>query len=246
MARIFVDLSASRTLTNKLEQIRKSAFPLAVRGTLNAAAFDVKMNTLEQSATRNFIRRVPTFFKRFSGVSKANGLNVDSMQSEVGMTAQGVSKVVPAIRHLAQQEEGGDIGEGLHYLKATRGGNNARKVTKAQYYNKNKNVRGKFKRATTQSSKFVAAAYVALKQKKRLAFKDSRGTRFTLQVTSIKKFKRKGLRIKSKILTMNREGQPVNIKPTHFSREAANLTVPKLPMFYAKEAQRQFDKILRT
>ncbi len=62
-----INTDASVMLVNKLEQLHRSAFPLAVRGTLNAAAFDVKMKTLDESATQNFERRSPTFFKRFSG-----------------------------------------------------------------------------------------------------------------------------------------------------------------------------------
>lgn len=37
-----VNTDATVALTNKLEKLHKSAFPVAVRSTLNSAAFDMK------------------------------------------------------------------------------------------------------------------------------------------------------------------------------------------------------------
>ncbi|MBL4809315.1 MAG: hypothetical protein JKY43_04565, partial [Phycisphaerales bacterium] len=41
-----VNTDAVVSLTNKLEKLHKSAFPVAVRGTLNSAAFDVKQKSM--------------------------------------------------------------------------------------------------------------------------------------------------------------------------------------------------------
>lgn len=241
-----VNTSASIELTHKLEKLSKSAFPLAVRGTLNDAAFDVKKDTLQKSAKKNFIQRAPTFWRRFSSVNKAQGLKVNGMHADVGMTSQGEQKAETPVRQLVQQEQGGAIERGLDYLKGARGGSNARKVVRSNYFNQSKNVSGKFARpGASTKSRFVASAYVSLREKKRMSFKGRDGRRFTIQVTSISKSKKGKFNIKSKLLYVNRDGHPVKIKATHFSREAAMQTVQKIPGFYQAEAERQFAKVWR-
>lgn len=247
MANVFfnVNTSASIELTYKLEKISKSAFPLAVRSTLNDAAFDVKKNTLQQSAKRNFIQRAPTFWRRFSAVNKAEGMSVNGMHADVGMTSQGEQKAETPIRQLVQQEKGGTIDRGLDYLKGARGGDTNRKVSRANYFDKSRNVSGKFKRPGTSKSRFVAAAYVSLRERKRMTFKGRDGRRFTMQVTSINESRKGGFKIKSKLLYVSRDGHPVKIRGTHFSEEAARATTLKIPEFYRQEADRQISKIWR-
>lgn len=240
-----VNTSAAIELSYKLEKLTRAAFPLAVRGTLNAAAFDMKTNTLQESAKRNFIQRAPTFFRRFSAVNKANGLDVNTMQAEIGMTNQGEEKAQTPVRQLLQQEVGGDIGSGLDYLKGARGGSLTRRVVRSQYFDRSRVVEGQFKRATTQKSKFVASAYVSLREKKRLTFAGRDGRKFTVQVTSIRKTKKGKITINTKLLYVNRDGKPVKIRATHFSQEAAMLTVRSMPAFYQAEAEKQFAKALK-
>ena len=45
-----VNTDAVVALTNKLEKLHRSAFPVAVRSTLNSAAFDMKKDTILKSA----------------------------------------------------------------------------------------------------------------------------------------------------------------------------------------------------
>lgn len=232
--------------THRLEKLSRSAFPMAVRGTLNAAAFDVKTNTLQESAKKHFIQRAPTFFRRFTSVDKATGFEVNAMAASVGFTAQGETKAQTPVSNMAKQESGGAIAEELDYFKQARGGNLARPVVRSNRFDKEKFLSGKFKRAGgTTKSRFIASAYASLNNKKRMFFKSKNGVGFTMQVTSIQKLKRGDIRITSKLLSMNRDHRPIHIRATKFSFDAAMATVPKMNDMYVKEANKQFDKILK-
>lgn len=240
---VSVDVTASQDFTKKLQQLNKSAFPVAVRGTLNAAAFDVKTNTLQKSAKSHFIQRAPSFWKRFSAVDRAQGFDIGAMAAAVGMTNQGVTRATTPVEQLQQQETGGAIRKGLNYLKAARAGSNDKMVTVGNWFKKDSLVKGKFKRqGGTKSSRFVASAYVALREKKKMFFKAASGQGFTIKITSISKGK-KGLKITSQLISVNRDHKPINIRSTGFSREAAMETVAKMPYFYKTETEKQFAKV---
>lgn len=238
-----VNTQASVAMINKLQTLHKSAFPLAIRGTLNAAAFDVKQRTLDDSATQNFIRRSPTFFKRFSGVNRAQGFNINSMHADVGMTSQGVTRAQTAISHMQQVETGGQVTEGLDYLAASRTGTNlSRSVRTNKRFTKANTIRGGFKNKGTLKSRKVAAAYVALRESKFQKIKI--GSRnFYRTVTSISKTKTGKVKIRSKLIYVSRSGNIKPIAATHFSREAAERTQPRIPQFFNKEAQKQINRV---
>ena len=90
-------------LTVALKKMHRSAFPVAVRSTLNELAFMTKQKQLIPTAQKKVIVRNKTFFRRFSGVNKATGFNVDSMRSEVGFTKN------KATKGMKQQEIGGSL-----------------------------------------------------------------------------------------------------------------------------------------
>lgn len=238
---ININTDAFVVMARKLEQIHRSSLPVAVRQTLNDAAFDVKGKTLQESANKNFIRRSPNFFKTFSGVNKATGFNINAMKAEVGMTDQGKTSARAAITHMDAQEQGGNIKGGGDYLKDARAGSNRRRVAQANYFKKGNLVTGAFSRPGTAKSNFVAAASVALMQGKSMFINTPRG-KFLISVTAISAFtKTRGLKITTKILMMDRKN--VTINATHFSSEAAAATMVKIPTFYQKEAEKQFNKI---
>jgi hypothetical protein len=249
MAEVFfnVNTSASVDLVRKLGDVSRSAYPIAVRQTLNQAAFDVKQNTLEVSATNNFIRRSPNFFKRFSGVNRAAGFDVNRMKAEVGMTDMSQVTAQAAVSHLNQQEFGGGISGGRDYLKASRSGSNSRRVGKANYLSKSNVLHGQFKRKGTTKSNFIASAYAALKTGKMMKFKSASGITFYSKVTSmssVSRGKNRGqVRIVSKLMIERRNA--VGIKATHFMREAAMLTYAKVPEFFNKQAEKQILKALQ-
>lgn len=245
-----VNTQACVVLVNKLEQLHKSALPLAVRGTLNAAAFDVKMRTLDISATQNFIRRSPTFFKRFSGVNRATGWNIESMRAEVGMTAEGggasETAARAAVANMEVQEEGGKITDGLEYLNAARvSGSAGNLVSSSKRWKKANIVRGNYTRnGGTAKSRMIAAAFVAMNEKKLQAVMIN-GRKFYRQVTAIRKTAKGKIKITSKLVYAVRNANQKPISATHFSREAAMMTVPRIGEFWLIEAHKQIDRIMR-
>jgi hypothetical protein len=79
-----VDTDEVIKFTNKLEKLNRSAFPNAVRGTLNGLALDVKTKTMPDQTEKDFTIRQKNFFKANSGVDFARGFNLRSMASIVG------------------------------------------------------------------------------------------------------------------------------------------------------------------
>ena len=113
MAKQILDVNASGIIdfTKKLDKLKKSALPNAVRNTLNTMAFDTKKKTLLSEAKRSFVQRNPSFFRRFSKVEMAKGFNINTMRSTVGMVdrASGRSSE-QAGRNMTQQQVSGRIG----------------------------------------------------------------------------------------------------------------------------------------
>lgn len=98
-------------MTNKLEKLHRSAFPSAVRGTLNSLAFNMKQHTLLSTTQSTFTTRQKNFFKANSKVFVAKGFDIRSMEATVGMVEgrlKGGNNY--AVKNLVQQEIGGDIG----------------------------------------------------------------------------------------------------------------------------------------
>ncbi|MBB6236484.1 hypothetical protein HDC90_001096 [Pedobacter sp. AK013] len=205
----------------------------------------MKNKSLEQSATRNFIRRSPNFFKSFSAVTKAKGFSLSGMSAAVGMTSRGKITARSAIDNMSKQEDGGVIDHGLDYLSGSRKNLNTKSKVKAiNFYNKNKVVSGRSRtRGGSLKSKFVARAFRSLNENKPMFFNSIKGN-YLMSVQSIKKSKRGKVKIKSRLLLKSRKGAPVNIKATHFTREAAEITIRKIERFYHDQAHKQFKRAL--
>ena len=82
--RLDVNTDAAIQLTAKLEKLHRSAFPSAVRNTLNETAFNAK-KLIPKNTDNNFTIRQKNLFSRFSKVEKATGFDVKSMSSKVGI-----------------------------------------------------------------------------------------------------------------------------------------------------------------
>jgi hypothetical protein len=98
--------------TVKLEKLRKSALPNAIRGTLNDAAFDVKTKTMPAQTKAEFINRSPNFFKANSTVDKATGFEINRMRSTVGFVESRLrlNGSNYAVKDLEGQEHSGSLG----------------------------------------------------------------------------------------------------------------------------------------
>lgn len=160
-----VDLGNVVKFTAKLEQIRTSALPNAIRGTLNDAAFDVKTKTMLSESKSKFINRSPNFFRANSKVEKATGMQVNSMVARVGFiegSLRGDHNF--SVKDLEQQEKSGSIkGKSFIPLDTARQNNSYTSLVKpANRITKITNIIDARKMGQgTKKQQFVKALYVA-------------------------------------------------------------------------------------
>ena len=148
--RLDVNTSESIKLTAKLETLHRSAFPSAVRNTLNDLAFESK-KLVPKKADENFTIRQKNLFNRMTIVERAKGFDVNKMVSKVGIDGSKGS----LSDGLEKQETGGNI-QGRKLLahdKARVSGSNTKKV-RAKYYFKNIDKIGTAKKRVKGSKYF--------------------------------------------------------------------------------------------
>jgi len=92
--------------SHKLSKIHKSALPNAVRFTLTDAAKDVKFNTLQKHANKEFDVKKASFFRAFSAYEPAKGWDIGNMKATVGMIKKGNPKSVASTKVGKQQYAG--------------------------------------------------------------------------------------------------------------------------------------------
>lgn len=241
-----VDTNAVVIHTNKLEKLSKSAFPNAVRGTLNSLAFDVKGNTMPKSALR-FKKRQKNFFKSNSRVNMAKGSNLSSMKSEVGFINK-AKTAESAVEELEQQEHGGKIDEREYIpVKAARTSkNNKRMVQKRNRLGtigvKNI-VKASKMSARNQGGRFVQAVAMAGKGGFVQSKLKGKSTTMVWRVNSLSRTK--GGRFKLTPVYIVNESKSVKVKATHFMEKATKKTMQSADKFYIKQAEREFEKALR-
>lgn len=160
-----VDFKDVVKFTAKLEKMRASALPNAIRGTLNDAAFDVKTKTMLQQSKSKFINRSPNFFRANSKVDKAVGFQVSTMRATVGFTEGSLRGDHNfSVRDLEQQERAGDIkGKSFIPLDTARQGNSYTNLVKpANRITKITNIIDARKMPKgTKKQQFVKAIYAA-------------------------------------------------------------------------------------
>jgi len=235
---IAVDTRELEDYSRRLGTLHRSAFPNAVRGTLNSAAFHVKKDTLLKSADKNFVNRQANFFKANSRVEKAQGWSVEGMTSRVGMVSlAGNNK---AVDDLEQQEHGGTIkSRSFIPMKPARTGNspnkNVRKNSRISGVNNltiARNARGKNERQRFVKSVIHAGVGGHVLSERGIVWRVNslaRTKKNKMKLTPIHSFKK---------------GRTVDVKATHFMQEAAIATAKKIPYFYKLEAERIFKRHL--
>lgn len=246
-----VNTDSAIILTAKLERMRKSAFPSAIRSTLNDSAFIMKKENILDSAKKNMVVRNPTFFRKFTGVKRATGFDVNKMQSEVGFknTDPNPIKGKKAIEGMEYNEVGGTDNTGAMYMKSTRGARGL--VKRNSRFDKSKITRSylysNIKTKKQGNKSFVSRAYASLNDKKPVFVNAKSGARYLVQVKSIKRGT-KGSRIDIKLdfLMRHREKFNARAKATHFNKEAALKTQKSIDDFYVKNAEFQFNKIIKS
>lgn len=238
-------------LTAKLERMRKSAFPSAIRSTLNDSAFIMKKENILDSAKKNMVVRNPTFFRKFTGVKRATGFDVNKMQSEVGFknTDPNPIKGKKAIEGMEHNEVGGTDKDGGMYLGKTRG---ARGLVKRNYRFDQSKITRSYRYSNIKTRKegnksFMSRAYASLNDKKLVFAEAKDGFRYLVRVKSIKRgTKNSKADIKLDFLMRHRSKKPAKAKATHFVKEGALKTQKSIDDFYVKNAEFQFNKIIKS
>lgn len=246
--RFDVNTNAVIALTAKLERLNRQGLPNAIRSTLNDAAFVSKKSNILDSAKRNMTVRNPSFFRKFTGVNKATGYNVNSMYSEVGFvnTDPDKKKGRKAIEGMQSNEVGGTDTQGAMYLKKARvSGSAKRLVRRGARFAKSNLAKSRQGSGKGKKAGFMSNVVASLEENKPVFIKSKKGT-FLVQVTKISS-KRKGKKLDIKMIWLmrSRRTNAAHAKATHFVEEAAKKTQKQMEVFFAKNAQREFDKVLK-
>lgn len=245
MATLKIDTSEVIKFTNKLEKMHRSAFPSAVRNTLNNAAFETKKE-IPITAQKKFVTRSKSFFRAFTVFEKAQGFDVDKMISKAGING-GKSGGEKVAENLVKQEKGGNIDAGrLTPHNRSRVSNSmSKRIRKKNHKSKlnafnatitYRNAKG------SKRSKFVASVMAANARGKKHFILETNGTGMLYEIKSINtntgKFKLE------KLYNLRRESTH-KVKGQNFILESANKVAKNIPKFYKKNAEYQFKKALR-
>lgn len=236
--------------TARLEKLHRSAFPSAVRGTLNTMAFNDKQ-MIPKVAKKKFITRSPNFFKAFTTVQKAQGWSVNKMHSITGINANKGSKVA---KGLEAQEHGGTLkGRKLLTHQDSRVSKNRNKKvsTRARF-----DRRGGMHDATralkshngSRSSKFVAAVMSTAKAGKTDMLLRSKTNRngIVYEVKNVSQnIKTRKVKFRIKKLYTYRDNPNTKVAPTRFMSDSAKIIHKQVYNIYKKEAEFQFKKALK-
>lgn len=241
--RININSDAVVQHTNRLERMHRSALPIAIRDTLNNAAFDVKQNTMPAKASTDFKNRQKNFFKANSRVDKADGFNIASMKSTVGFVEGGLKGGNNyAVKDLEQQEHGGKIDKKgfIPTLLARAGGNNMGLVKANARLSKIRNIiKAKNSPGKNKKERFVIAAAVAGKG----GFVLSGNILFRIDTAPRSNIRSGATKFKSTAVYSFKKGRSVNVRPTHFMEEASEQTQRKMDNFFIKNAERQINRL---
>lgn len=237
-----INSDAVVSYTNTLEKLHKSALPVAIRETLNSAAFDVKKNTMPLSAKKSFIERQPTFFKANSKVDKSTGFNVNTMKSTVGFFENKLINGTTnySINDLEDQEEGGTINMKTFIPTIyARKGNSKRGLVKPNFrlnkirekglINANKlpgkNERQKYLIAANKAG---VGGFVIYKR----------------MLWRINSLKQKSKVERTPIYSVSK-GRNIKVKSTQFMKLASLKTAKNMTGYYLGHAKKQIDRLVR-
>ncbi len=239
-----VNTDAVILLTAKLERLNKSAFPSAVRSTLNDSAFEMKGKNILESAKKNMTVRNKTVFKKFTGVKKATGFDVKSMQSEVGFIPKDGVKGGKVPEGMEKNEVGGSDNTGAMYMKDSRTSNSRnRLVRRKARFDKSSLAKG---RVRTKKRVSNTMNLISSFEEKKPIFIETKKGKFLVEVTDMSyNMGTKKHDFKVKWLMRSRKKNVADIKATHFNQEAAIKTSKQIDEFYNKNATFQFNKVLK-
>lgn len=244
-----INTDAAVKFTNKLEKISRSALPVTVRQTLDGAAFDVKKNTMPNTAKGTFTQRKANFFKANSKVEKASGFNISTMRSTVGFKPN-TNKTQKAVEELEQQERGGKIKDrdfvAMDSARASgKHDKNVRAVNTLSKLALKNRIDAKTVKGTSNKQKFIRAAFKAAQTNALVVgnFKTKQGGYTVSRIDSLSSnAKSRKLEIKRTPLYNLKNGRFVEIKATNFMKRASLESGMKLERFYIKNAKFNIEK----
>lgn len=244
-----IDKLALVNLMQGLDDLHRSGFPIAVRTALSSTAFDVKKNTMQESADRNFVKRQPNFFKANSRVDQARGFDVNKMKATIGMVETSLKGAHNyAVKDLEQQEEGGSISKRSFIpLKGGRIGNSFGKNVRANArLSTIKNLIDARKRTgKSDKAKFIAALNKSTKGSMILA-KTPNGKTVLWRVNSVSsEVGSRGLKYKLTALYDFEDNRSIKVRGTHFMRSASLKSAEKLESFFIEAANKQMQRLTR-
>lgn len=250
-----LDTKEIEAYSKKLGTLHKSAYPSAVRATLNGAAFDVKQKTLLKSAKDSFIERQANFFKANSTVDVATGFNVDTMKATVGMSEERLKDKSTnyAVKDLEQQEHGGKIGgKSFIPMKTARVSKSANKIIQQRFrisdvLDENKFLNVNNSRGKTKKQRYVKTAIKAFQLNPSNAYilgNSFRGGNRTLSKIEMVSFTKKGIKIRRTPIYTYRKGREITVAGKNFMKRAAFESSLDMNKIFKKEAEFQFKKHL--
>lgn len=239
----------------RLKTLHRSALPLAIRGTLNDAVYDVKTKTMPEKA-KVFKKRQPNFFKANSKFEKATGFNVKNMKATVGFYE---NKLVDAstnyaVKDLEEQELGGKIDKKTFIAqKGARVGNKQvrndlrrNKLKQSTFFKTSSSGKvGKngFSNNISLKQQFIRAAIYAKSKFSKNAFVLNKKTLF--RIDSAIRGRRRDLDFRVTPIYSYKKGRSINVKAHHFMKRASIETGTNLASFFIKQAEKQFAKLVK-
>jgi|SRR5690242_12125424 len=238
-----INTDATVVLTNKLEKMHRSALPIAIRNTLNKAAFDVKQKTMPESADRAFVKRAPNFFKANSRVQMATGFQVSMMRAVVGFTPDSLrGNHNFSVAELEQQEYGGEIAKRTFIpLDPARGGSATKLVRPQNRLSEIDGIINSDQGNGSKAARFVRAAFRAGKGGHVIS---NFGKKKLYRIESVSRSTGK-LNLKTKALYSFRKGRTVRVGATGFMRLASMKSAGFMDRFYAQEARRVIERAFK-
>lgn len=205
---------------NKLERLQKSALPVTVRMTLNDAAFDMKENTIKESANKQFTIRRPRFLSSHSRVNKSpNTFDINKMSSEAGIVE---GKSIAGNR-LEKQETGGTLQREAIPTAETRVSKDIAKKQRAVFFFR------KFRRE--KKGHIPSQKGLRIKARKKRTF--IKTDKAVLMVSKGGKWK---------TLFLFRDS--VSLNKRSFVGPAGQMSAKKMGAFFIRNAKKRIEKIL--
>lgn len=211
--------------------MKRYDFPLAVRGTLNDAAFLMKQKNIKPEFEENFTVRRRTFITAFTGATRSpNTFNISQMYSRAGVYKGKKNKKVG--KDLQKQEYGGSVDRaaprvgarvGAAYDKVVKGAlfyRRLRNKQKANFAFRKSEPKGQFIKKLNNSTSAILTKDGRIAAAKRTAS----GVEWT---------------------TLYARKQVSKIRKSQFIKPAAIKTNKEIPRLFIENAEKRFKKAMK-